>query len=96
VREVAAAGVVETLASVLQGAWSAPVHRLVLLGLGSPTSSATSRYQLALGLLLGPAVGLAGVHALRRTSLGQVKHKQIMRVLTEFVSLILRRRTVAV
>jgi hypothetical protein len=67
--EVAADGMVEALAATLRAAWQAPVHRIVLLGLGSPTTSAPARYQLALGLLLASALNAqsaaACMHCLR-------------------------------
>jgi hypothetical protein len=57
--EVARDVLVRDIRSVLDP-WAAPDLRAVLLGVGSPTSSATSRHQLALALLLVAELPLKG------------------------------------
>jgi hypothetical protein len=58
--EVVADGVAKLVAAALRNTWGhSSVSRLVLLGLGSPTSSAPARYQLALALTLVTTLDVA-------------------------------------
>jgi hypothetical protein len=56
--EVVADGIAQLIAAALRDAGHSPVSRLVLLGVGSPTSSAPARYQLALALALLKALAV--------------------------------------